>query len=246
MNAPPNLDPVGPQAVELALARYADGEIETRWSDAGAEPALAFNVGSGVTSPDAYRHALDVARLTLSASGVAVRLLDVGGGFPVSYPGFHVPSLDDYFALIRDERLSLPLADGGELFAEPGRALAAPGYSVIVKVLLKKDESVYLNDGMYGSFWELRFNGHKRYPLRVYRDGRPLDGPTRHYRAFGPTCDSTDVLPEPLSLPRDIAAGDYIEVGRIGAYSVSGRTCFNGFGVDSTVTLSSPEARPPP
>ena len=114
------------------------------------------------------------------------------------------------------------------------RCAESSGCSVIVKVLLKKDESVYLNDGMYGSFWELRFNGHKRYPLRVYRDGRPLDGPTRHYRAFGPTCDSTDVLPEPLSLPRDIAAGDYIEVGRIGAYSVSGRTCFNGFGVDST------------
>ncbi len=28
------------RAVELALARYADGEVATRWSDAGAQPAL--------------------------------------------------------------------------------------------------------------------------------------------------------------------------------------------------------------
>ncbi len=214
-------------------------------ADSGAEAALAFNVGSGVTSPDAYRHAIRVAIGTLERSPVPIRLLDIGGGFPRSYPGFDVPPLDEYFDAVETEAASLPLAAHGELLAEPGRALAAPGMSVLTKVLLRKDGSVYINDGMYGSFWELRFRGHKQYPLRAYRDGRLLDGSVADFRVFGPTCDSSDVLPEALALPRDIDAGDYIEFGAIGAYSVSGRTRFNGFGMEGVVSFDSPSASPP-
>ncbi|MDX1517506.1 MAG: hypothetical protein R3288_11740 [Woeseiaceae bacterium] len=211
----------------------------------GAEAALAFNVGSGVTSPDGYRHAMQVARDALQASRVTVRLVDVGGGFPRSYPGFDVPPLAEFFDAIRDQAVSLPLHDDGELLAEPGRALAAPGLSVIVKVLLKKPDRLYLNDGMYGSFWELRFKGHKRYPFRVYRNGEILAGRTREYRMFGPTCDSSDVLPEPLAIPADVEVGDYIEFGSIGAYSVSGRTGFNGFHAGDMFVIDDPDASPP-
>lgn len=211
----------------------------------GAEAALAFNVGSGVTSPEGYRHAMQVARDVLRSANMQVRLVDVGGGFPRSYPGFDVPPLIEFFDAIRDEAPSLPLHDDGELLAEPGRALAAPGLSVIVKVLLKKPDRLYINDGMYGSFWELRFKGHKRYPYRVYRDGEVLAGKTRAYRVFGPTCDSSDVLPEPLEMPSDIRVGDYIEFGSIGAYSVSGRTSFNGFEAGETFVIDSPDAAPP-
>ena len=171
--------------------------------------------------------------------------IDVGGGFPRSYPGFEVPPLIEFFDAIRDEAPSLPLRDDGELLAEPGRALAAPGLSVIVKVLLKKPDRLYINDGMYGSFWELRFKGHKRYPFRVYRDGEILLGKTRVYRVFGPTCDSSDVLPEPLEMPADIRVGDYIEFGSIGAYSISGRTNFNGFDAGATFVIDNPDAVPP-
>ncbi len=211
----------------------------------GAEAALAFNVGSGVTSPEGYRHAMQVARKVLQSANVQVRLVDVGGGFPRSYPGFNVPPLSEFFDAIRDEAPSLPLHDDGELLAEPGRALAAPGLSVIVKVLLKKPDRLYINDGMYGSFWELRFKGHKRYPYRVYRDGEVLTGKTGSYRVFGPTCDSSDVLPEPLEMPSNIQVGDYIEFGSIGAYSVSGRTSFNGFGAGETFVFDNPDAAPP-
>lgn len=211
----------------------------------GAEAALAFNVGSGVTSPDGYRHAMQVARDVLQASSIRVRLVDVGGGFPRTYPGFDVPPLSEFFAAIRDAAPSLPLHDDGELLAEPGRALAAPGLSVIVKVLLKKPDRLYINDGMYGSFWELRFKGHKRYPFRVYRNGEVLAGESREYRLYGPTCDSSDVLPAPLELPSAIDVGDYIEFGSIGAYSISGRTNFNGFEAGETFVINNPGASPP-
>lgn len=204
----------------------------------GAEPALAFNVGSAVTSPDAYRYSMGAAADVLSKLPFRVRLVDIGGGFAKPYPGFAVPPLADYFAAVSAARDRLPLADGGDLLVEPGRALAAPGLSAVVEVLLRKDGRLYINDGMYGIFWELRFKGHDRYPVRCYRDGRALAGDTAPFRLYGPTCDGTDFLPAEIQLPADVAVGDYLEFGAIGAYSLSGRTDFNGHHSDEIVFIT--------
>jgi len=208
-------------------------------AQSGAEPALAFNVGSSVTSPGAYLEGLETAAERLGRLPLRVRLLDLGGGFPLSYPGFEVPPLERYFEAIAGFRGQLPLTDDGELMAEPGRALAAPGLSALTQVLLRKDDRLYLNDGMFGIFWELRFRGHKRYPCRVLRGGSEHSGETAPFRLFGPTCDGSDVLPEPFELPADIQPGDFIEFGVIGAYSLAGRTRFNGFYSDAVVRISS-------
>lgn len=224
------------------------GEVPALLADieaAGAEPALAFNVGSSVTSPDAYAHGLELAHGALSEYGSAVRLVDIGGGFARSYPGFEVPSLPEYFARIAGDARRLPLAEGGEILAEPGRVLAAPGMSAVTEVLLRKDRRLYVNDGMYGIFWELRFKGHDRYPVRIYRDGEEVAGPTASFRLFGPTCDGTDILPGKVDLPEDVRPGDYLEFGAIGAYSLSGRTDFNGHYSDEIVTIADPTALPP-
>lgn len=204
---------------------------------AGAEPALAFNVGSSVTSPDAYRHSLKLAAGVLDALPFPVRLLDIGGGFPRAYPGFDVPPLTDYFTAIAKDARQLRLSEDADIFAEPGRALAAPGLSAVVEVCLRKENRLFLNDGMYGIFWELRFPGHKRYPVRVFRDGKRIAGTTDRFRLFGPTCDSSDELPGDVDLPADVRPGDYLEFGCIGAYSLSGRTSFNGFRSDQVVTI---------
>ena len=206
--------------------------------EAGAEPALAFNVGSLVTQPEAYRHALGIAADVLQALPFRLRLVDIGGGFPRSYPGFPVPPMDDFFAAVTEASRRLPLADDGVLMAEPGRALAAPGLSAVVEVLLRKDDRLYLNDGMYGVFWELRFKAHKRFAVRAYREGRPLPGEEASYSLYGPTCDACDVLPGEVTLPADIRAGDYLEFGQIGAYSLSGRTRFNGHYSEQIVRIT--------
>ena len=146
---------------------------------------------------------------------------------------------------MRGIRDSLPLAAGGELLAEPGRGLAAPGMSALTRVLLRKEDRLYLNDGMYGAFWELRFRGHLRFPAQAFRGGEPLTGEPLSFRLFGPTCDSSDEMPGAVDLPAGIDVGDYIEFGSIGAYSVSGRTDFNGFGSGGVVTIED-EAQLPP
>ena len=94
-------------------------------------------------------------------------------------------------------------------------------------------------------FWELRFRAHERFPARAWRGGEPLQGPTESFRLYGPTCDASDVLPGEVDLPAAVRTGDYLEFGRIGAYSLSGRTRFNGLYSDRIVQLTDPEAKPP-
>jgi ornithine decarboxylase len=126
--------------------------------DSGAEPALAFNVGSNVTDPDAYRYASSVTRSVLEQLSFRLRLIDVGGGYPKSYPGFLVPELNEYFEAVAESVTTLPLADNAEVLGEPGRALSAPGMSAVVEVLLRKDNRLFINDGMFGVFWLLRID----------------------------------------------------------------------------------------
>ena len=49
---------------------------------------------------------------------------------------------------------------------------------------------------------------------------------------YGPTCDDLDHMAGPFELPADIAAGDYVEIGMLGAYGSAMRTGFNGFGAE--------------
>ncbi len=213
--------------------------------DSGAEPALAFNVGSSVTDPEAYRHSISITRSVLEQLPFRLRLIDVGGGYPKSYPGFIVPEIEEYFTAIAESVATLPLADNAEVLGEPGRALAAPGMSAVVEVLLRKDNRLYINDGMYGIFWLLRIDGPDRFPVRTYRNGKPHEGETMEFQINGPTCDSTDPLPGLVPLPADIRPGDHLEFGNIGAYSISGRTDYNGYYSSRIVLITSPSETPP-
>ncbi len=213
--------------------------------DSDAEAALAFNVGSSVTDPEAYRYAISVTKSVLERLPFRLRLIDVGGGYPKSYPDFIVPQLDEYFRAIKESVATLPLAENAEVLGEPGRALAAPGLSAVVEVLLRKDNRLYINDGMFGIFWLLRIDGPDSFPVRTYRDGQLLEGEVTKFQVHGPTCDSTDTLPGLVPLPEDIRSGDFLEFGNIGAYSLGGRTNYNGFYSDRIVSITSPDEKPP-
>ena len=54
---------------------------------------------------------------------------------------------------------------------------------------------------------------------------------------FGPTCDSLDRLPDGISLPDDMKAGDYLLFEGMGAYSLVTSTGFNGYGLRDMVRV---------
>ncbi len=209
----------------------------------GCGGGLAFHVGSQCVDPTVYRKALALTGEVIESAGVDPVCLDVGGGFPTAYADTEVPPLEDYMAEIRAGLKEIALKPTVEIFAEPGRALVADGCSLLVQVQLRKDERLYINDGIYGSLSEMA-QVDLRVPARLIRLDGGVSPRTRAFTLYGPTCDSLDVLPSPFDLPEDVREGDWIEIDQIGAYSFALATRFNGFYPETFVEVTdAPPAR---
>lgn len=196
---------------------------------------IAFHVGSQAMTPFAYVQAMERVRAAIVDASVTVDIIDVGGGFPSSYPGMEPPPLEDYFALIHRHFEALPISYSAELWAEPGRALCAEYSSVIVKVERRRGDELYINDGAYGALFDAAHVAW-RFPVRALEDD--LTQPLEEFAFYGPTCDDADYMKGPFMLPADIQAGDYIEIGMLGAYGAAMKTRFNGFGTAEAVTVA--------
>jgi ornithine decarboxylase len=188
---------------------------------------VSFHVGSQCLDPLAWRNALALVGQVARDAGVAIEIVDVGGGFPVPYTDVEPPHPGAILAEIEAgfERLAMPQA---RLWAEPGRALVAAGGSVVVQVQHRRGDALYINDGVFGALADagaLRF----RYPVRLLRPSGAASDELVGFKFFGPTCDSADVMEGPFHLPADTTEGDWIEVGQLGAYGGCMRTAFNGF-----------------
>ena len=205
----------------------------------GARLGISFHVGSQCTDPAAWTRALDLTALVLARFGHPVDVIDVGGGFPVSYPDVTPPPPDDFFAAIGQgfRRLNLPAAT--ELWCEPGRALVAPGQSLVVRIDGRRGDHLYINDGVYGSLSDAGVPAF-RFPCRLIRAGGVSAAPAHAFVLFGPTCDSADRMEGPFLLPADAKEGDWIEIGQLGAYGASLRTGFNGFDRTLEVEVDDP------
>jgi ornithine decarboxylase len=202
---------------------------------------ICFHVGSQAMTPAAFAEAMTRVRTAIIDAAVTVDIVDVGGGFPSSYPGMEPPPLETYFSVIHQAFEALPISYSAELWCEPGRALCAEYASVLVRVEKRRGDELYINDGAYGALFDAAHIGW-RYPVRLVRDEdshvRPMS-----FSFYGPTCDDLDRMAGPFELPADVAVGDYIEVGMLGAYGCAMRTQFNGFGVvDSAIVDDEPMA----
>lgn len=197
---------------------------------------ICFHVGSQAMSPDAYAEAMERVRAAIVEAAVTVDVIDVGGGFPSSYPGMEPPALEAYFETIHRAFESLPISYSAELWAEPGRALCAEYSSVVVRVEKRRGSELYINDGAYGALFDAAHIGW-RFPVRLLREP-DSDAKDMPFSFYGPTCDDLDHMAGPFDLPADIRSGDYIEIGMLGAYGSAMRTAFNGFGSDEIVEVA--------
>jgi ornithine decarboxylase len=194
---------------------------------------ICFHVGSQAMTPAAYGEAMERVRAAIVEAAVTVDIVDVGGGFPSWYPGMEPPPLETYFEVIHKAFEDLPISYSAELWCEPGRALCAEYASVLVRVEKRRGDQLYINDGAYGALFDAAHVGW-RFPVKLLRD-TASDARDVAFSFYGPTCDDLDHMTGPFLLPADIAAGDYIEIGMLGAYGCAMRTGFNGFGSDLKV-----------
>ncbi len=197
---------------------------------------LSFHVGSQQVKTAAYEAAIaKVAMLftDLAEAGVKLRMVNLGGGYPVRYKS-EVPEIEDFGSAIMGAMAehfgnALP-----EIVIEPGRFLVADAGVVQAEVVLvsRKSEDdpvrwVYLDIGRFGGMAETEGEAI-RYAIRTPHEGK-ADGPVT---IAGPTCDSTDTLYEKSNyrLPLDLRDGDKVELLATGAYVTTyASQRFNGF-----------------
>ena len=196
---------------------------------------ICFHVGSQAMTPEAYAQAMERVRAAIVEAAVTVDVVDVGGGFPSSYPGMEPPPLERYFETIHRAFESLPVSYSAELWAEPGRALCAEYSSLIVRVEKRRGDELFINDGAYGALFDAAHIGW-RFPVQLLREPESRARDVA-FSFYGPTCDDMDHMAGPFLLPADTQAGDYIEIGMLGAYGCAMRTAFNGFGSNEAVVV---------
>lgn len=234
---------VGNDGAEWPLSRKFGCEVEmakalmVRASEMGLDAfGLSFHVGSQQTKTATYEAAIaKVAMLftDLVEAGVKVRMVNLGGGYPVRYKA-EVPEIDDFGAAIMGAVVEHFGNNIPEIVIEPGRFLVADAGVVSAEVVLvsRKAENdpvrwVYLDIGRFGGLAETEGEAIK-YAFQTPHDGTP-EGPVT---IAGPTCDSTDTLYETSNyrLPMALTAGDRVELLATGAYVTTyASQKFNGF-----------------
>lgn len=195
---------------------------------------VAFHVGSQTATPEAFGLAIETSRQAIVAAGVVVDAVDVGGGFPARYGPTSPAPLSAFIEVIEEGFESLPVSHDCRLICEPGRALVAEAESLIVRVDGRRGQELFINDGGYGALFDMAILD---FAMPVRLANRTSSAPLSPFQFWGPTCDSVDHMKGPYELPSDIAEGDYIEIGNIGAYGRAIAGGFNGYGRYDEVIL---------
>ncbi len=215
---------------KFGVSWFEAADLLRKTRQAGERLGLTFHVGSQAMSPEAYGHALRTMSQHIVHAGVVADVIDVGGGFPSVYTGLEPPALSDYMDEIREVFDQIAVGWHCELWAEPGRALVAEAESVILRVEGRKGDTLYINDGAFGVLYDAAHLNFVYPARRVEIGASPAHRPLAPFALYGPTCDDVDHMKGPFLLPADMAEGDYIEIGNIGAYGRVMATRFNGFG----------------
>ena len=189
---------------------------------------LSFHVGSQCMHPISYSKGIREVANIIKKTKITPDFINIGGGFPSIYPDLQPQPLENYMKEIKKTFDNLKLDNKPELLCEPGRALVAESGSTIVKIILRKKQKLYINDGTYGSLFDAGVLNFVL-PTKMISNGRIASKKLTSYSLYGPTCDSADYMKGPFVLPNNLKEGDYIEIGQLGAYALTFRTKFNGF-----------------
>ena len=189
---------------------------------------ISFHVGSQCMHKISFSKAISEVGNIIKKTKIIPDIINVGGGFPSVYPDLNPEPLDNYIKEIKIALQKLKLTNMPELICEPGRAIVAESGSAIVKVILRKKQKLYINDGTYGTLFDAG-TPNIVYPSRLIKSRKAISKKLTAFDFYGPTCDSMDYMKGPFLLPNNIKENDYIELGQLGAYGLTFRTQFNGF-----------------
>jgi ornithine decarboxylase len=200
---------------------------------------ISFHVGSQCNNFDNYVQALSLAASVFKEAelrgfdigfidneGKKLKVLDIGGGFPVKYTS----DVKAFTILARKLNSEIKRLFGNDIdvIAEPGRFIVASSCILVTKIIGKSVRDgktcYYLDDGIYNTFSGQIFD-HQNYPLHSFKNGREK----KVCATFGPTCDAFDTISLADELPENLHIDDLLYAENIGAYTIASATNFNGF-----------------
>lgn len=213
---------------KFGAAREHALDLMLKAKEAGLDMAgIAFHVGSQTVSADPYLHGLDIARELFeeaAASGLKLRILDIGGGFPIPEPKvrFNLPEMLKQINARLDEDFP-----GIDVWAEPGRYICGTAVNLITSVIGVNERGgqpwYFLDEGLYGTFSGVIFDQWD-FKLISFKEGEERVAAT----FAGPSCDSLDIMFRgKMTVPLEV--GDLLLVPSCGAYTSASATTFNGF-----------------
>ncbi len=214
----------GRSVVRFGNTADALHDLALRAGEAGVRiEALSFFIGMHTESLEEavpYEVALkELAALhgRLSADGIAVPVINIGGGFPGAYRRFHREH-PDFFDRISDE-IDSAFSDDVIVVCEPGRYLSEPAFAMLTRVIADRridgQRMTYLDGSGFAGLFETTFVDPGGSDLCLVTD-RP--GPATPTHLLGPIMDSFDVIKRDALLP-PLEGGDMLLFPNTGAYS---------------------------
>jgi diaminopimelate decarboxylase len=204
--------------VEVSKALYH----KAQQSDSLNVCGMDCHIGSQITEVSPFIDALDkVLALTseLSAEGVDIKHLDLGGGIGIAYDDEQTIDIASY--------IQEALAKVGDLkiLLEPGRAIVGNAGIFVTQVeYLKQSDkkSFAIIDGAMNDL--LRPALYSAYHKAVVVEQNP-NGVTDAWDLAGPVCETGDFLAKNRTLT--LAQGDYVALMSAGAYGFSMSSNYN-------------------
>lgn len=192
---------------------------------------ISFHTGSQQLMPESWeKPMMEAGRIfkALEQVGHKLEVVDVGGGFPVSYRE-EVTSINEFgkaIDLYAEKYFDTPPL----LYTEPGRYMAGDAGFILSEVVQVSEDYeipdlrwVYLDIGRYGGLVEEKID----YPVWSFKQGP--EGPVT---LSGQTCDSNDVIYRECfkyKLPLNLTDGDKVVLAYTGVYTTTYSTTLNGF-----------------
>jgi diaminopimelate decarboxylase len=212
-----------PEARKLYLAHRNTKAI--RWQ------GISAHIGSQIVELAPFRRALQrLARylLDLRKQGIALNILDVGGGLGVRYTSERPAPRAAYAKMIAD--VVRPL--GVQLLLEPGRSIIAESCVLLSRVIYTKQNSgksfVVIDAAMNDLLRPVLYDAP--HPITcVVQSAAQSPNATKRADIVGPVCETGDtfLFDWPLG---NVSQGDLLAVWVTGAYGFAQSSNYNGRG----------------
>ena len=185
---------------------------------------LHVHVGSQLASPDATVEAVRKALVLIDR--YRLRMLDIGGGFPVNYGADeNSTTLTPDPSVFAQALASMLRHRDLELLIEPGRSIVADAGLLLTRVLSVKQrerrQMVVVDAGMTELIRPALYGAH--HPI-VPLDMQQADPVATD--VVGPVCESADAFARDRPLP-PLKRGDLLAITHAGAYGMSMASNYN-------------------